>query len=69
MRPAKKDDRETLVTRVDIHLLVNARKIEMVHTVHVGLVLQLAMVVRNAHRANMSAFQKQHLNDGLAVVL
>jgi hypothetical protein len=49
------------VTGVDAHLGVDDRQLEVVEFQVLGQVLQLAVVVRDADRADVVALDEQHL--------
>jgi len=61
-------DREQPVTGVDVDLGADPRQVEMGEAQLLGRVLQLAVVVRDADRADVVALDEHHLGDGAAVL-
>ena len=61
-------DGEERVTGIDAHRRVDRRQLEMVDLQLFGQVLQLAVIVGHAHRADVAALQEQHLGDRAPVL-
>jgi hypothetical protein len=62
-------DDETVVGGVDVEVRVQRRQPEMVDPQLLGPALQLAVIVGDAHRADVVALDEEHLDDGPPIPL